>query len=123
MTLTLRIVLIVAMLVYFAVLLTSVRKRGLNLKYVLLWLLMGIVLFILILFPNLLTVVSGLLGFRSEMNALLSAICFFIILLEISLTAISSRHNAKLTRLVQQNALLEKRIEDLEKKLSEEKTE
>lgn len=119
MTLTLRIVLIVAMLLYFAVLLAFVRKRGLNLKYVLLWFVMGVALFLLILFPGLLTVISGFLGFQSEMNALLSAICFFIILLEISLTAIASRQNSKLTRLIQQNALLEKRIEELEKKLSE----
>ena len=43
----------------------------------------------------------------------------FIILLEISLTAIVSRLNDKLTRTIQQTALLEKRVRALEQALEE----
>ena len=46
---TLRIVLIAAMIFYFILLLGFVRRRGLNLKYFLLWLFMGLVLLVLIL--------------------------------------------------------------------------
>ena len=116
---TLRLVLILAMTVYFAVLLLFVRRQGLNLKYFLLWLVMGVALFILILFPGILTFLARLFGIQSEMNALISAICFFIMLLEISLTAIVSRLNDKLTRTIQQTALLEKRIRALEQALEE----
>ena len=116
---TLRLVLILAMAVYFTVLLLFVRRRGLNLKYFLLWLVMGVALFVLILFPGILTAMAHLLCIQSEMNALISAVCFFIILLEISLTAIVSRLNDKLTRTIQQTALLEKRIRALEQALEE----
>ena len=116
---TLRLVLILAMAVYFTVLLLFVRRRGLNLKYFLLWLVTGAVLFVLILFPGILTAMAHLLCIQSEMNALLCAVCFFIILLEISLTAIVSRLNDKLTRTIQQTALLEQRIRALEQALEE----
>ena len=116
---TLRLVLILAMAVYFTVLLLFVRRRGLNLKYFLLWLVTGAVLFVLILFPGILTAMAHLLCIQSEMNALISAVCFFIILLEISLTAIVSRLNDKLTRTIQQTALLEQRIRALEQALEE----
>lgn len=116
---TLRLVLILAMAVYFTVLLLFVRRRGLNLKYFLLWLIMGAALFVLILFPRILTAMAQLLCIQSEMNALISAVCFFIILLEISLTAIVSRLNDELTRTIQQTALLEKRIRALEQALEE----
>ena len=115
----LRLVLLLAMAVYFTVLLLFVRRRGLNLKYFLLWLVTGAVLFVLILFPGILTAMAHLLCIQSEMNALISAVCFFIILLEISLTAIVSRLNDKLTRTIQQTALLEQRIRALEQALEE----
>lgn len=114
---TLRLVLILAMAVYFSVLLLFVRRQGLNLKYFLLWLVMGVLLLILILFPGILTFLAHLFGIHSEMNALISAICFFTMLLEISLTAILSRMNDKLTRTIQHTALLEQRVRELEQKL------
>ena len=122
MSSTLRIVLIFAMIFYFIMLLAFVRRRGLNLKYFLLWLVMGVVLLILILFPKLLTIMAALLGIQLEMNGLISAICFFLILLDISLTAIVSHQNDKITKLLQKTAILEKRIDELENKKSEDKT-
>lgn len=119
---TLRIVLIAAMLFYFIILIGFVRRRGLNLKYFLLWLGMGLVLLVLILFPGLLTVLASLLGIQLEMNGLISAICFFLIILDISLTAILSHQNDKITRLLQKTALLEKRIDELEKAQGKEET-
>ena len=120
MALTLRLVLIAAMAVYFVVLALFVRKHGLNLKYFLLWLVMGVAILLLILFPQILTFLADLFGVQSEMNALLSAMVFFMLLLEISLTAICSRLNARLTRVIQQTALLESRIRELEEKREKE---
>lgn len=119
MTNTLRLILAIAMVIYFAILIFFVRRREINLKYTLLWLFVGVVLSILVLFPGLLTVIARLLGFQTEMNALFSAVCFAIILLEIFLTAIVSRLNEKLIRVIQQTALLENRIQRLEDELAE----
>lgn len=116
---TLRFVLIGAMIFYFVLLISFVRSRGLNLRYFLLWLVMGLVLMLLIIFPGILPVMARLLGIQSEMNALISAICFFMILLEVSLTAIVSHQNDKITRLLQKTAILEKRIDELEKSAKE----
>lgn len=119
MTNTLRLILAIAMVIYFAILIFFVRRREINLKYTLLWLFVGVALSILVLFPGLLTVIARLLGFQTEMNALFSAVCFAIILLEVSLTAIVSRLNEKLIRVIQQTALLENRIQRLEEELAE----
>ena len=119
MTNTLRLILAIAMVIYFAILTFFVRRREINLKYTLLWLFVGVVLLVLVLFPGLLTLIARLLGFQTEMNALFSAVCFAIILLEVSLTAIVSRLNEKLIRVIQQTALLENRIQRLEEELAE----
>ena len=118
---TLRLFLIAAMAVYFLILILFVRRHGLSLKYSLLWIGMGIIILLLILFPQILTFITGLLGVYSEMNALLSAMVLFLLLLEISLTAICSRLNTKLTRMIQQTALLEDRIRELEAKCEKER--
>ena len=51
---TLRITLIVAVICYFIIILYLLKKRALNLKYTLLWLLAGGVIGILVIFPDLL---------------------------------------------------------------------
>ena len=49
---TLRVTLIAAVICYFIIILYFLKNRALNLKYTLLWLLAGVVMGILVIFPD-----------------------------------------------------------------------
>lgn len=111
---TLRVVILLAVAVYFALVFHLLKKKSLNLKYTLLWLLSGIIMLILAIFPQILDLFSELLGIYEPTNALFAIISFCIIIILMSLTAIVSKLNEKNKRLIQSFALLEKRLRKLE---------
>ena len=112
----LRIFLLAAICIYFVTMFQLLKHRALNLKYTLLWLVSGFVMLIMALFPRLLELFAVLVGIDDPMNALFSVVSFCIIIILMSLTAIVSRQNEKSKTLIQSIALLEKRIQDLEKR-------
>lgn len=113
-TTTLRVAMLVAILVYFSVLLHLLKKKSLNLKYTLLWIFSGIVMLLLAIFPQFLNWFSGLIGIYEPTNALFSIIFFCIIIILMSLTSIVSKMNEKIKRIIQTIALVEKRVRELE---------
>lgn len=112
---TLQVSMIIAVVIYFGLLVHFLKRQRLNLKYSLLWLFSGIVMLVLALFPQLLNKVSALLGIYSPVNALFAIIFFCIIIILMSLTAIVSKLNDRVTRLTQSLALLDKRVRNDEK--------
>ena len=66
-------------------------------------------------FPGILSFISKILGFQVASNALFALILGFTLLILLSLTSIVSKQSQKIKTLIQINALLEKRISDLEK--------
>lgn len=116
----LRITLSIAVICYFVIILFYLKKKMLELKYTLLWLVAGIVMGIMVFFPELLVVFVRLLGIESNMNGLY-ILCFaFIIAILMSLTAIVSRQSMKIKVLIQEISMMEKRIRELENKIDEE---
>ena len=114
MSTTLRIVLLIGIVLYFAVLVGLLRVRRLQLKYILLWMLMGIFFLLMVIFPGILEGIRDLLGFQDNMNTLFVIMIGFLILLIMSVTSIVSGQSEKIKELAQENALLEKRIRELE---------
>lgn len=114
MTPSMRYAILLAIVVYFVVLILMLRRKRLSLRYTLLWLFSGVVLLMLSLFPGLLRWVTSLLGFQVQSNALFAILFFFVLLILMSLTSITSKQNEYIKRLVQHTAVLEKRIRDLE---------
>ena len=112
---TLRVTLIVAVLCYFFLILFFLKKKALSLKYTLLWILAGIILGIMVLFPNLLSIITHFLGFESNMNGLFILAFAFVAMILMSLTSIVSKQAEKIKTLIQQQAILEKRIRELER--------
>lgn len=72
---TLRITLCVAVLLYFVIILHYLKNKMLELKYTLIWLAAGIVMGIMIFFPELLVAFVRILGIESNMNGLY-ILCF-----------------------------------------------
>ena len=111
---TLRITLCIAVILYFIVILHYLKNRMLELKYTLIWLLAGVIMGILVFSPKLLSGFAHLLGIQSNMNALFIIAIGFVIMVLMTLTSIASRTSVKIKSLVQELAILEKRVRELE---------
>lgn len=115
----LQIVLIIAIVLYFIIILHFLKNKALELKYTLIWLVAGGVMLILVAFPQLMLIIVSLLGIQSSMNGLYIALISFIIMILMTLTSIVSRQAHKTKSLIQEIAILEKRVRELEKILNE----
>lgn len=104
---TLRIILGIGVIFYFIIVLMLLKEKKLTLKYTLLWLLAGLCMGLLVLFPLSIRYITGLLGIASEMNGLFVICLAFIICILMALTSIVSTQNAKIRRLTQAIAILE----------------
>lgn len=112
----LQITLIVTIVLYFIVLLKLLKDKALNLKYTLLWFLSGLVMLVLAIFPDLLSWAISLVGIQDNMNGLFLILIGFLIIIVLSLTSIVSRQNRKIRTMIEEYAILEKRVRDLEAK-------
>ena len=113
----LKIVLIIAIIIFFAVILSLLKNKKLALKYTLLWLATGFFMLLLVIFPNLMMSIAHLVGIQSNMNSLYIFLIAFLIMLVLSLTSIVSRQTERIKRLAQTQALLEQRVRELERKI------
>ena len=110
----LTITLLIGLALYFFIILMLLKNKKISLKYTLLWLLSGLLLVILVVFPSILSSISTLFGFQSSMNGLVVMLTAFVIIIVMSITSIVSNQSRKIRNLVQYSAMLEKRIRELE---------
>jgi len=113
---TLQILLLLVVIVFFFIVISLLKKKKLALRYTLLWLGLGVILLILVLFPGVLTWFSGLMGFESSMNALYVLLIGGLVILALYLTSLASDQSDRIKRLVQELAMLEKRVRELEER-------
>ncbi len=118
--LKMQIVLSIGMLVYFFVLIYFLKKKQLTTKYTLLWIFAGVIMFVMVLFPQILTFAAGVVGFDVPANMLFAIIFFCIFMLLIFLTSVATKLNDRVTKLTQSLALLEKRVRELEAQVGKE---
>ena len=105
---------VAAAVLFFVLLIWLLKKNRLSLKYCLLWLLSGIIMLILAVFPGVLDGFARMIGIYSSVNALFAVILFCGMMLMISFTVIVSREKQEIVKMVQRIALLENRIRELE---------
>ena len=118
----LKVSLMAAVLVFFIIVLSMLKRRRLALKYTLLWLLTGVVMLIFVVFPELLQSLAGFIGAQTLMNTLYLLIIGFILVLLMMLTSIVSKQTERIAFLAQANAILEKRVRELEESKRRETT-
>ena len=90
-----------------------VRIRRLELKYALIWFLVGILLLIFDLFPGLLQVMTQALGITLPINMLTFLGLLFVLMILFSQTIVISNLTRKCQRLTQEVGLLYKKVDDL----------
>lgn len=110
-----RMLLLIAVLLYILLIGVLMKKGRMSLKYSLLWFASGIVLLICALFPQVIRFFTNLLGIYSETNAVFFLGVCFLLLIILSLTSIVSGQTERIRTLTQTQAMLEKRIREIEK--------
>lgn len=114
MNVVLQAFLIGGILVYFCILIYLIKIKSLNLKYTLLWIISGILMLIVAIFPKIMITITSFLGIIDTTNGLFALMLFFVLIILMSITAIVSKMKEKNKQLIQQCALLEKRVRELE---------
>lgn len=110
----LRILLALLVLAYTLTTVRMIRRGRLNLSYSLLWLFLSGVMLLVLIVPQVVDGLTRLMGIDLPINMVLTAFAFFSLAMLFFLTVTASRANEKVRSLVQQMALLEKRVRDLE---------
>ncbi len=112
---------IIAVVLFLVVMIRLLKKNRLELKYSLLWLLSGVIMLILAVFPQLLDKFAHLIGIYSSVNALFAVLFCCGIMVMISLTAIISKEKKEITKLIQEVAILENQLRKYGEEKAQEK--
>lgn len=119
--LTLRLDLFLGAAVFLAAILWLLKKGRLTVRYSIIWLMAGGVLLLFAAFPYIVLVLRDWLNMEMPVNVVFTLVLAFVLLLLLSLSTIVSGFAEKLKRLAQENALLEKRVRELEQALAQRK--
>lgn len=112
----LMIILLIISLLFLIFIFVQVRKKRLNEAYSLVWICAGIVIVIISIFPNILQLVSNIIGIYYAPTTLFLILIFFILLLLLQFSIITSKKNQQIRKLAQEIALLSKKVNDLAEK-------
>lgn len=121
MTVKIQIIIGVCLVIGLAAIINMIRRRRLELKYALSWLIAIVFVLVLDCFPTLLTQISLILGIWAPVNMIFFLGFCFSLLIIFTLTVTLSRMSERVRRLSQAVALNEEKIEKLMKE-KEEKT-
>ena len=96
-----------------------IRKKKVDLRYALPWIIMGCIMLVLDVFPQLLGKMATLLGFELPINMLFFlGVCLALAILFMQTVAISNL-SEKVKKLTQEEALMNKTVDDKIKKREE----
>ena len=107
---------IIVGILFLVMMIELIRKNRVALKYALLWLLSGVLMLLLAIFPQLLDRMARMIGIYSPVNALFAVLLCCGLVLMISFSVIMSGNKKAIVRLTQEISLMENRIRQLEGK-------
>ena len=116
---------ILGALVLLVIIFVLLKHGKMTVKYSLLWMCLSLVLLVFALFPYVVYVLRDLIDVEMPVNLVFMLMFCFVLLVLLSLSIAISQLAEKSKRLTQANAILEKRVRELEKALRqspEEKT-
>ena len=115
----LQILLILGAIALFGMIVWLIKHKKIEVKYSIIWLAFSATMILFALFPYLVLVLGDISGVANPVNFIFMTLFVFILLIMLSVSAVISGFSTKIKRLAQANALLEKRVRELEKKLEE----
>lgn len=120
MPIELQVFLVVCVLLFAGFIIHSLVRKKFNLKYSLVWLFSALCMLLVVIFPNIISLLSNLLGIELQSNAVFFFAILFLVTIVLTLTSIVSKINNHIYRLTQTQAILERRVRELEEKLNSE---
>ena len=103
-------------LVLLCIIFTLLKRGLMSVKYSLLWLLLAVALVIAAAFPYVIYVLRDILSIEMPVNLVFLLMFCFVLVVLLSLSIAITQLAEKCKRLTQANAILEKRVRDLEGK-------
>lgn len=119
MTVKIQIIIGACLIIGLAAIINMIRRRRLELKYALSWLIAIVFVLVLDCFPTLLTRISRILGIWAPVNMIFFLGFCFSLLIIFTLTVTLSRMSERIRKLSQAVALNEEKIEKLMKEKEE----
>ena len=114
---------ILGALVLLIIIFVLLKHGKMTVKYSLLWMCLSLVLLVFALFPYVVYVLRDLMGVEMPVNLVFMLMFCFVLLVLLSLSIAISQLAEKSKRLTQANAILEKRVRELEKAIRQNKEE
>ena len=93
------------------------KKGKLEVKYSIIWLAFSLCMILFACFPYTVLVLNDIAGVIDPVNFIFFTQIIFILLILLSVSAVISGFSKKIKQLAQSNAILEKRVRELEEKL------
>ncbi len=93
------------------------KKGKLEVKYSIIWLAFSLCMILFACFPYIVLILNDISGVINPVNFIFFTQIIFILLILLSVSAVISGFSKKIKQLAQANAILEKRVRELEEKL------
>lgn len=116
MSKVLQMCLLIGSIIVLFVVIKSVLKNKINIHYAIAWIIWGISMVVIAMFPNIIYDLAHLIGIQMPVNAIFLIMIFLIYCLTFYIYFVISRHNEDIVNLDYEIAVLKKKIEELEKK-------
>ena len=94
-----------------------IKKGKMEVKYSIIWLAFSLCMIVFACFPYTVLVLNDIAGVIDPVNFIFFTQIVFILLILLSVSAVISGFSKKIKQLAQANAILEKRVRELEEKL------
>lgn len=115
---SLRIALLLGSAGLFAFILYLIKKGKLEVKYSIIWMAFSAAMLLFAIFPYLVLILGDIAGVIDPVNFIFLTQIIFILLILLSVSAVISGFSRKIKQLAQKNAILEKRLRELEQSLN-----
>ena len=116
MDFSLHAILILGSLAFLLFILYLMKKGKLEVKYSIIWLAFSLCMILFACFPYTVLVLNDIAGVIDPVNFIFMIQIMFILLILLSVSAVISGFSRKIKQLAQANAILEKRVRELEEK-------
>ena len=98
------------------IILFLLKSGRIPVKFALLWIFISVILLLVGLFPEIISSVAGLFGFKTMSNMLIGILISMLIFITIALTIIVSGQKYRITLLTQELSMLKEKVNSLENK-------
>ena len=104
--------LLALLLLQLILIIRGTRRKEFTIKYASLWIVLIIIMGVVVIYPNLIFMLSDYLGFEAASNMIFLLGFFFLFYLSFIITTSISKQNAKITLLIQEVSMLKEKVKN-----------